>query len=204
MFDGRDTIVMFDKLAYEDMLPVRWCPTSETVSEVAAAQHLVERNLRVLQACDALEEHGQTEKSDDESPHSADLMRLDFKLKLACPPELAPDPGVLAWAAERQARVELLQDPREAVAGADAVLTDAWVSMGDGDVERRRRLLAPYQVDDQLMALTEPEALFMHCLPAHRGEEVTGSVIDGPRSVVFDQAENRLHAQKGILAWCLG
>jgi len=82
MFDGRDTIVMFDKLAYEDMLPVRWCPTSETVSEVAAAQHLVERNLRVLQACDALEEHGQTEKSDDESPHSADLMRLDFKLNL--------------------------------------------------------------------------------------------------------------------------
>ena len=82
MFDGRDTIVMFDKLAYEDMLPVRWCPTAETVSEVAAAQHLVERNLRVLQACDALEEHGQTEKSDDESPHSADLMRLDFKLNL--------------------------------------------------------------------------------------------------------------------------
>jgi Atypical PilZ domain, cyclic di-GMP receptor len=82
MFDGRDTIVMFDKLAYEDLLPVRWRPQAETVSEVAAAQHLVERNLRVLQACDALEEHGQLEKSDDESPHSADLMRLDFKLNL--------------------------------------------------------------------------------------------------------------------------
>jgi hypothetical protein len=82
MFDGRDTIVMFDKLAYEDMLPVRWRPQSETVSEMAAAQNLVERNLRVLQACDALEEHGQLEKSDDESPHSADLMRLDFKLNL--------------------------------------------------------------------------------------------------------------------------
>jgi hypothetical protein len=82
MFDGRDTIVMFDKLAYEDMLPVRWRPQSETVSEVMAAQNLVERNLRVLQACDALEEHGQLEKSDDESPHSADLMRLDFKLNL--------------------------------------------------------------------------------------------------------------------------
>jgi len=82
MFDGRDTIVMFDKLAYEDWLPVRWSPQSETVSEVSAAQHLVERNLRVLQACDALEEHGQTEKSDDESPHSADIMRLDFKLNL--------------------------------------------------------------------------------------------------------------------------
>ena len=82
MFDGRDTIVMFDKLAYEDLLPVRWRPQAETVSDVTAAQHLVERNLRVLQACDALEEHGQTEKSDDESPHSADLMRLDFKLNL--------------------------------------------------------------------------------------------------------------------------
>lgn len=82
MFDGRDTIVMFDKLAYEDWLPVRWLPQAETVSDVAAAQHLVERNLRVLHACDALEEHGQIEKSDDESPHSADLMRLDFKLNL--------------------------------------------------------------------------------------------------------------------------
>jgi len=82
MFDGRDTIVMFDKLAYEDWLPVRWSPQADTVSEVSAAQHLVERNLRVLQACDALEEHGQTEKSDDESPHSADIMRLDFKLNL--------------------------------------------------------------------------------------------------------------------------
>jgi len=82
MFDGRDTIVMFDKLAYEDWLPVRWLPQAETVSDVAAAQHLVERNMRVLHACDALEEHGQIEKSEDESPHSADLMRLDFKLNL--------------------------------------------------------------------------------------------------------------------------
>jgi hypothetical protein len=82
MFDGRDTIVMFDKLAYEDWLPVRWRPQSETVSEVTAAQQMVERNLRVLQSCDALEEHGQLEKSDDESPHSADIMRLDFKLNL--------------------------------------------------------------------------------------------------------------------------
>jgi hypothetical protein len=82
MFDGRDTIVIYDKLAYEDWLPVRWTPQADTVSEVTAAQHLVERNLRVLQACDALEEHGQLEKSDDESPHSADLMRLDFKLNL--------------------------------------------------------------------------------------------------------------------------
>jgi ornithine carbamoyltransferase len=130
--------------------------------------------------------------------------RFDFKLRLACPAELAPAPEVLAWAAERQARVQLFEDPREAVTGADAVLTDVWVSMGDRDPERRRRLLAAYQVDGALMAAAQPDALFMHCLPAHRGEEVAGEVIDGPRSVVFDQAENRLHAQKGILAWCLG
>jgi ornithine carbamoyltransferase len=86
---------------------------------------------------------------------------------------------------------------------ADAVMTDVWVSMGDADADQRRRLLAPYRVDDGLMALAQPDALFLHCLPAHRGKEVTASVIDGPRSVVFDQAENRLHAQKGILAWCL-
>ena len=130
--------------------------------------------------------------------------RFDFKLRLACPPELAPAPDVLAWAAERQARVQLFETPREAVTGAEAVMTDVWVSMGDGDAERRRRLLAAYGVDNQLMAAAEPDALFMHCLPAHRGEEVSAAVIDGPRSVVFEQAENRLHAQKGILAWCLG
>ena len=84
------------------------------------------------------------------------------------------------------------------------MLTDIWVSMGDRDPSAGARLLAPYQVDAALMALAQPEALFMHCLPAHRGEEVTAEVIDGPRSVVFDEAENRLHAQKAILAWCLG
>jgi ornithine carbamoyltransferase len=130
--------------------------------------------------------------------------RFDFKLRLACPPELPPDPVALAWAAERQARVQLFEQPREAVAGADAVMTDVWVSMADSEPERRRRLLTPYRVDDELMGAAEPGALFMHCLPAHRGEEVTAAVIDGPRSVVFEQAENRLHAQKGILAWCLG
>jgi ornithine carbamoyltransferase len=130
--------------------------------------------------------------------------RFDFRLRLACPPELAPTPEVLAWAAERQARVQLVEDPREAVADADAVLTDVWVSMGDRDAENRRRLLASYRVDGGVMSAATPGALFMHCLPAHRGEEVTAEVIDGPSSVVFDQAENRLHAQKGILAWCLG
>jgi ornithine carbamoyltransferase len=130
--------------------------------------------------------------------------RFDFKLRVGCPAELAPASEVLAWAAERQARVQLFEDPRAAVAGADAVLTDVWSSMGDRDPERRRRLLAPYQVDAALLAAALPDALFMHCLPAHRGEEVAAEVIDGVRSVVFEQAENRLHAQKGILAWCLG
>jgi ornithine carbamoyltransferase len=130
--------------------------------------------------------------------------RFDFQLRLACPPELAPTPEVLAWAAERQARVQVVEDPHDAVANADAVLTDVWVSMSDRDAERRRRLLAPYRVDAALMTGARAEALFMHCLPAHRGEEVTTDVIEGARSVVFDQAENRLHAQKGILAWCLG
>jgi ornithine carbamoyltransferase len=130
--------------------------------------------------------------------------RFDFRLRLACPPELAPAPEVLAWAAERQARVQLFESPREAVAGAEAVMTDVWVSMGAGEPERRRRLLTDYRVDEALMAAAAPAALFLHCLPAHRGEEVSAAVIDGPRSVVFDQAENRLHAQKGILAWCLG
>jgi ornithine carbamoyltransferase len=130
--------------------------------------------------------------------------RFDFKLRLACPPELAPNPEVLAWAADRQARVQLFERPQDAVAGADAVMTDVWVSMGGSQPERRRRLLEPYRVDDRLIDAADADALFMHCLPAHRGEEVTAAVIDGPRSVVFEQAENRLHAQKGILAWCLG
>jgi ornithine carbamoyltransferase len=130
--------------------------------------------------------------------------RFDFKLRLACPAGLAPPAEVLAWATERQAQVQLFEDPREAVAGTDAILTDVWVSMGNRDSERRRRLLAPYQVDTALMEAAQPETLFMHCLPAHRGEEVAAEVIDGARSVVFDQAENRLHAQKGILTWCLG
>ena len=93
-------------------------------------------------------------------------------------------------------------DPEAAVRGADCVVTDTWVSMGDKDGEHRHNVLKPYQVNAKLMSLAKPDAIFMHCLPAHRGEEVTDEVIDGPQSVVFDEAENRLHAQKGILAWC--
>ncbi|MEM9440230.1 MAG: ornithine carbamoyltransferase [Pseudomonadota bacterium] len=130
--------------------------------------------------------------------------RFDFNLKIACPGVLWPNPEVVAWAEERQARVSIMDDPKAAVAGAEAVMTDVWVSMGDENADERRSLLAPYQVNDELMTAATPETLFLHCLPAHREEEVTTSVIDGPQSVVFDQAENRLHAQKGILAWCLG
>ena len=105
-------------------------------------------------------------------------------------------------AAETGASVEVMVDPRQAVTGADAVVTDTWVSMGDKDGEHRHNVLKPYQVNEKLMSLAKRDAIFMHCLPAHRGEEVTDEVIDGPQSVVFDEAENRLHAQKGILAWC--
>jgi len=99
--------------------------------------------------------------------------------------------------------VRLTRDPEEAVAGADCVVTDTWVSMGDKDAANRHNVLKPYQVDEALMAKAAPDAVFMHCLPAHREEEMTAGVIDGPQSVVWDEAENRLHAQKGILAWCL-
>jgi len=102
------------------------------------------------------------------------------------------------------ADILVTSDPFAAVEEADAVVTDCWVSMGDEDEGRRHNLLKPYQVNPKLMAAANANAIFMHCLPAHRGEEVTDEVMDGPQSVVFDEAENRLHAQKGILAWCLG
>lgn len=130
--------------------------------------------------------------------------RLGFRLNIATPPELAPSKELLGWADDQQARVVTTTDPDVAAAGADCIVTDTWVSMGDSEAERRHNSLKPYQVDSRLMALADPEAIFMHCLPAHRGEEVTTKVIDGPQSVVFDEAENRLHAQKGVLAWCLG
>ena len=130
--------------------------------------------------------------------------RFDFRLNVAAPPELAPEPGLIAWAREAGADVHVTTDPFAAVEGADAVVADCWVSMGDEDESHRHNLLMPYQVNAKLMQTAAPDAIFMHCLPAHRGEEVTAEVIDGPQSVVFDEAENRLHAQKGILAWCLG
>jgi len=130
--------------------------------------------------------------------------RFGFDLHLACPEELPPPQTVLEWARREGARVTLTGDPEAAVAGADCVVTDTWVSMGAEASVNRHNLLAPYRVDERLMAAAKPDAIFMHCLPAKRGEEVTAAVIDGPQSVVWDEAENRLHVQKGILAWCLG
>jgi ornithine carbamoyltransferase len=132
--------------------------------------------------------------------HAAE--RFKFRLNVATPPELAPKKPMRDWIKQTQAPIMIGSDPEEAVRGADCVVTDTWVSMGDKDGEHRHNLLKPYQVNAKLMSLAKPDALFMHCLPAHRGEEVTDEVIDGPQSVVFDEAENRLHAQKGILAWC--
>jgi ornithine carbamoyltransferase len=130
-------------------------------------------------------------------------VQFGFELRLACPEELAPPADLIRWANSNGGRVSVGTDPDSMVRGADCVVTDTWVSMGDKDAASRHNLLRPYQVDERLMKLANPDAIFMHCLPAHRGEEVTDGVIDGPQSVVWDEAENRLHAQKGILLWCL-
>jgi ornithine carbamoyltransferase len=129
--------------------------------------------------------------------------RFGFELRLACPDELAPRTQLLQWAEREGAKVTMLKSPKDAVEGADCVVTDTWVSMGDTDPERRMKLLKSYQVDEKLMKRAAKDAMFLHCLPAYRGREVTAGVIDGPQSAVFDEAENRLHAQKAILAWCL-
>jgi ornithine carbamoyltransferase len=130
---------------------------------------------------------------------------FNFSLRLACPSGYTPKPETLAWAKSRNADITLTTDPLEAVTGARCLVTDTFISMSDSESETETRLktLSPYQVTQSLMAHAAPDAIFMHCLPAHRGEEVTSDVIDGPASVVFDEAENRLHAQKAILAWCL-
>jgi ornithine carbamoyltransferase len=129
--------------------------------------------------------------------------QFEFELAVATPPELAPNKALMNWVKQSGAAIRVGHDPERAVVAADCIVTDTWVSMGDRDGARRHNLLKPYQVNARLMAKAKPDALFMHCLPAHRGDEVTADVIDGPQSAVFDEAENRLHAQKGILAWCL-
>ncbi len=129
-------------------------------------------------------------------------VKFGFRLDIAGPRELPVDQEVRDWAASSDL-VRFGTDPEAAVKDADCVVTDTWVSMGDDNATKRRTLLKPYQVNRALMGLAAKDAIFMHCLPAHRGDEVTDEVIDGPQSVVFDEAENRLHAQKAILAWAL-
>jgi len=131
-------------------------------------------------------------------------VRFGFELRLASPDELRPEAGVMDWARREKGAVSYTSDAAKAVRGADCVVTDTWVSMGQTDGARRKKMLEPYAVDAKLMSKAADGAIFMHCLPAYRGKEVTEDVIDGPQSVVFDEAENRLHVQKAILAWCLG
>lgn len=130
-------------------------------------------------------------------------VRFGFTLRLACPKKLIPPKQVVEWALREGGDIVIVDRIEEAMTGADCVVTDTWVSMGEKEVETRHALLPPYRVDDRMMKLAKPNAIFMHCLPAHRGEEVTSSVIDGPQSVVWNEASNRLPAQQSILVWCL-
>lgn len=134
--------------------------------------------------------------------HAAE--KLDFKLRIATPPDYVARGQEVAAAKAAGADVEVGTDARKAVAGADVVVTDTWVSMGDTDKDARMAAFPPFAVDEQLMQQAAKDALFLHCLPAHRGEEVTDAVMDGPQSAVWDEAENRIHAQKAVLMWCLG
>ncbi len=126
---------------------------------------------------------------------------MGFDVAAACPQGFQPCEADLALG---RGRARCVADPREAVAGADVVVTDAWISMGQAQAEAKLAAMMPYQVDAALMAAAKPDAVFLHCLPAHRGEEVTADVIDGPRSLIWPEAENRLHAQKAVLRWCFG
>jgi ornithine carbamoyltransferase len=132
--------------------------------------------------------------------------QFGFDLTFTGPSTLDPEAEFLDQARAKGSKVEIIRDPMEAVAGADLVVTDTWVSMHDSQSarERRHNQLRGYQVNERLMAAAKPDALFMHCLPAHREDEATSAVMDSPQSVVFDEAENRLHAQKAIMRWCLG
>ncbi|VAW18691.1 Ornithine carbamoyltransferase, partial [hydrothermal vent metagenome] len=120
------------------------------------------------------------------------------------PDEYAPSQGMLADIAAAGDKINLIEAPKEAAKNSDLIIADTWVSMGDKDASERRRILSPYRVDKNLMNMANSDALFMHCLPAHRGDEVSAEVMDGPQSVVFDEAENRLHIQKAILAYVFG
>jgi ornithine carbamoyltransferase len=133
---------------------------------------------------------------------AAGLMK--FNVRVGTPRGYEPDDGIVAWARANGARVTLTNAAAEAVAGADIVVTDTWVSMGQDHTHNKLAAMAPFQVNDELMRGARGDARFLHCLPAHVGEEVSASVFEGPQSVVFDEAENRIHAQKSVLLWCFG
>jgi ornithine carbamoyltransferase len=132
--------------------------------------------------------------------------QFGFDVTFTGPAQLDPEDAFVGFARQKGSSIQIERDPVKAVSGADLVVTDTWVSMHDSQStkERRHNMLRPYQVNEELMAHAKPDALFMHCLPAHREEEVTSQVMDGPHSVIWDEAENRLHAQKAIMRWCLG
>ncbi|MBU2486050.1 MAG: ornithine carbamoyltransferase [Alphaproteobacteria bacterium] len=130
--------------------------------------------------------------------------QFGYRMQIATPEGSEPDARFVEWARKRGAEIDISADPDRAVKGADCVITDTWVSMNQEHKARGHNIFVPYQVNEKLMQKANPDALFMHCLPAHRGEEVTDGVMDGPQSVVFDEAENRLHAQKAVMRWCMG
>lgn len=127
-----------------------------------------------------------------------------FNVRVGCPQGYEPDAAVVEAARAKGARIDVVRDARDAAAGADVVVTDTWVSMGQDHAHNKLAAMAPYQVDERLMADAKGDAVFLHCLPAHRGEEVVDAVIDGPQSRAWDEAENRVHAQKSVLLWALG
>ena len=130
--------------------------------------------------------------------------QFGYRMQIATPEGSEPETKFVEWARKQGAEIDISADPNRAVNGADCVITDTWVSMNQEHKARGHNIFVPYQVNEALMQKANPDALFMHCLPAHRGEEVTDGVMDGPQSVVFDEAENRLHAQKAIMRWCMG
>jgi len=133
---------------------------------------------------------------------AAGLMK--FNVRIGVPEGYESDASFIAVAQAAGANVRIVRDPLEAARGADVVVADTWISMGQAHAEAKLAAMAPYQVNEALMAVAKPDALFLHCLPAHRGEEVTDAVMDGPQSVIWDEAENRIHAQKSILRWVFG
>jgi len=133
--------------------------------------------------------------------HAAKVFK--FKLRLACPKKRLPQENVIKWAIENKTDIEITDEPKKAAKNADAILTDTWISMGEEGMDNPEKIFNKFQVNEELFKEANENAIFMHCLPAHRGQEVTKEIIDGPMSVVWDEAENRLHIQKAILSWAI-